>query len=247
MQTKKKNKKIGFGERFYRKIAKPKGLISFEVSVKETDLWISAEKELIKEAETLVLDARHQIESYIELHPDFLTSLCPWQYDALAPPVVKDMINGSKKANVGPMASVAGAIAEYVGKGLLKYTTQVIVENGGDIFVKLERELNVSVFSTSHYDIGIIIKKDMMPIGICSSSGKIGHSLSFGCSDIVCVTSSSTSIADAAATYIANRIKKDEDIKKIEKWASYIKSIKGVLAIVNDNISVWGEIELTLI
>ncbi len=246
MQARRRNKRLGFGKRFYRRMARPKGLVSFNVAIKETDLWISAEKELIKEAGGLVLEARHQIESYIRSYPAFLTALSPWKKDILAPSVVKEMISASERAKVGPMAAVAGAIAEYVGRGLLRFSKEVIVENGGDVFVCLNRQVNVSVFSNSSYDMGIVIKKDMMPVGICSSSGKIGHSLSFGRSDIVTVVSHSASIADAAATFIANRIKQTEDIKAIEDWASQIDGVIGVLAMINENISLWGDLEFAL-
>jgi len=242
-----KNKKLGFGERFYRKISKPKGLISFHIAIKETDLWISAKSKLIKEATDIVLDARYQIESYIKAYPEFLISLSPWNEDPFAPPVVKDMIYSSREARVGPMAAVAGAIAEYVGKKLLELSDEIIVENGGDIFLSLKRPVTVSIFSGSSSNIGIIIRENMMPIGVCSSSGKIGHSLSFGKSDIVSVISSSTSLADAAATSIANRIKKEEDLKKIDLWASQIKGIRGILAMLNGNFSIWGDVEITIV
>lgn len=247
MEIKRKNKKLGFGKRFYRRIARPKGLISFHVAIKETDLWISAKRDLSKETKDLVLNARHQIESYIEAYPEFLTSLSPWNNDPFAPPIVREMIDSARKASVGPMAAVAGAIAEYVGKRLLRLTDEVIVENGGDIFMRLNRAVTVSVFSEPFPNIGIIIKEDVMPVGICSSSGKIGHSLSFGKSDIVSVISSSASLADATATSIANRIKEIDDLKKIDLWASQIEGIKGVLAILNGNISLWGDMEITIL
>lgn len=247
MQARKKNKRLGFGKRVYRRMAKPRGLVSFNIAIKETDLWISAEKELIKEAQTLVLDARHQIESYIRMHPDFLTSLSPWRKDILAPVLVKEMISASEKAKVGPMAAVAGAIAEYVGKGLLRFTSEVIVENGGDVFIHLNRPVTVSIFSGSLHNMCIVIREDIMPVGVCSSSGKIGHSLSFGHSDIVTIISSSASIADAAATSIANKIKNAKDIENIECWASQIEGVLGALAFLNKNLSLWGNLELTLL
>ncbi len=238
MQRKEKNR-IGLGKRFYRKIAKPKGLVQFSVTFKETDLWISAKKDLKEEAEHLTLDARNQIESYIKLYSEFLYTLLPWNEDPFAPPIVLEMIQAAKKANVGPMASVAGAIADYVGRGLLRLSTEVIVENGGDIFLNLKRDVHVGLFSGNEYEIGVLIKKDMMPVGVCSSSGKIGHSLSFGNADIVTVISHSAAISDAFATSIANRIKEKKDIREIGRWASQIDGIIGAIAIFNGDISIW--------
>jgi len=239
-----KKNRIGFGERFYRRIAKPKGLVQFSVTIKETDLWISARRNLKKEAEHLILDARNQIESYIKLYPEFLYTLLPWSEDPLAPPVVLQMIQAAKKANVGPMASVAGAIADYVGRGLLRLSSDVIVENGGDVFLNLKRDVHVGLFSGNKYEIGVLIKKDMMPAGICSSSGKIGHSLSFGNADIVTIISHSAAISDASATSIANRIKEKKDIREIGRWASQMDGIIGAIAIFNGDISIWGDIEI---
>jgi len=234
-------------KRFYRKISYPKGLISFQVSVKETDLWISAIENLSRHAETLILDARNQVESYIKRYPEFLNTLLPWHEDMFAPPVVKEMIKASRIASVGPMSAVAGAIAEYVGKGLLRFSDEVIVENGGDVFLMLKRDADILVYSGNRYEVELRLKKDMMPAGVCSSSGKIGHSLSFGNADVVTVFSNSASLSDATATAIANRIKKEGDLKKLGKWASQIKGIFGVLAIVEGNMSIWGEVEILCI
>ncbi len=244
MQGKERKNKWGFGHRFYRKIAKPKRLVSFSVKVSQTDLWISAERDLKKEAEFFVLNARNQVEAYIERHPEFLSTLLPWPEDPTAPPVVKEMIKAGRNAGIGPMSAVAGAIAEYVGRKLLRFSSEVIVENGGDVFLSLNRAVTVGVFFGKDCQIGINVKEDMMPAGICSSSGKIGHSLSFGNADLVTVFSRSASIADSAATAIANRISKTGDIRELNKWGTQIKGIFGIVAVVNGNISFWGNLEI---
>ncbi|RLB10132.1 MAG: UPF0280 family protein [Deltaproteobacteria bacterium] len=243
VKEKKKNK-WGFGKKFYRKITRPEGLVSFSVQVKQTDLWISAKKELKREAELFVLSARNQIEGYIERYPEFSKTLLPWPEDLTAPPVVKDMIRAGRNAGIGPMSAVAGAIAEYVGKKLLRFSDEVIVENGGDVFLCLNRSVTVGILFGRECQIGVKIKEDMMPAGVCSSSAKIGHSLSFGRADLVTVFSHSASVADSAATAIANRIKKAADIKELNRWADQIKGIFGIVAIFNKNISLWGDLEI---
>ena len=173
---------------------KASDLVSFQVRVKETDLWVSTGERLEKETRDLVLHARHQIESYISSHPDFLTTLKPYPDDPLAPPVVKEMISATRPSGVGPMASVAGAIAEFVGQGLLKSTGQVIVENGGDIFLMAKRPVTVSIFagaSPLSEKLGLLIPTGQMPLGVCTSSGTVGHSLSLGAADAACVLSAS--------------------------------------------------------
>jgi ApbE superfamily uncharacterized protein (UPF0280 family) len=206
-------------ERSYRKRVKAKGLVSFQIAMKETDLWVSAERRLEAETRDLVLNKRQQLETYIHTHPDFLT----------------------------PMASVAGAIAQHVASGLLQWTEQVIVENGGDIFLKVNRPVTVSLLaghSPLSGRIGIKIPTQQMPLGICSSSGTVGHSLSMGKADVVCILSSSAIMADGAATALGNRVKSRTDLKQIATWADQIKDIRGGLAIIGDKMATWGAIEL---
>lgn len=236
-----------YQERTYRKTVSAKELVSFQVMVKETDLWISADINLEKESSDLVFDSRQQIEHYIRSHQEFATSLLPFPEDPYAPPIVREMINVTRRLGVGPMASVAGAIAQYVASGLLKLTDQVIVENGGDIFLKVNRPVTVGILAGSSSlseRFGLLIPERHMPLGICSSSGTVGHSLSMGIADVVCLLSSSASLADSAATALGNWIKRNNDLKKIALWASDIEGILGGVVIVKDKMASWGDIEL---
>jgi ApbE superfamily uncharacterized protein (UPF0280 family) len=238
---------IEYRERTYRKRARTKDLVSFHVAVKETDLWVSAERSLENETRDLILGHRHQLERYIQSHPDFLTTLQPYPQDPYAPSLVRDMIEATRGVGVGPMASVAGAIAQYVGKGLGQWSDQVIVENGGDIFLKANRPVTVSIFageSPLSGKIGVVIPKEKMPLGICSSSGTVGHSLSAGVADLVCLLSPSAVLADGAATALGNRIKSKTALEKVATWADQIEGIMGGLVIVRDKMATWGEIEL---
>ncbi|UCD87462.1 MAG: UPF0280 family protein, partial [Desulfobacterales bacterium] len=123
-------------QRTYRSLVSHKKLANFRIVVKETDLLVRADKPLETETKDLVLRYRIPLERYLEQHPGFVRAMVPWPQDQLAPPIVRTMIAASQKAGVGPMAAVAGAIAEYVGRDLLAYSKDVIVENGGDIFIK---------------------------------------------------------------------------------------------------------------
>ncbi len=111
-------------------------LVGFQIKIHETDLMILADQEYREVATAVVLQERRQLEHYIASHPGFLESLSPWPEDPLAPRIVKEMIQAGARVNVGPMAAVAGAIAAAVGRALLDYSPEVIVENGGDIFLK---------------------------------------------------------------------------------------------------------------
>lgn len=222
-------------------------MVSFHVAVKETDLWIKADRKLEKECTDLIFSCRYQIESYIKSHPEFLTSLLPYPQDIYAPRIVRTMIEEAGKSGVGPMASVAGMIAQYVGNGLLQMSEQVIVENGGDIYLKANRPVTVSIFageSPLSEKIGMLIPLRNMPVGVCSSSGKVGHSFSMGKSDAVCIVSSSAALADSAATSIGNRIKSKKDLEQVANWAGEIGGILGGVAIIDDGMATWGDIEL---
>ncbi len=236
-----------YEKRFYRKRVRTQGLISYNVVVKETDLWVSTDRNLEKETRDLVLHYRFQLENYIQAHPEFLTTLRSYSDDIYGPPLVREMITATRDLDVGPMASVAGAVAQFVGKGLLESTGQVIVENGGDVFLKAGRPVTVSVFageSPLSGKIGIMVQPGNMPMGICSSSGRVGHSFSMGSADVVCLLSPSAARADGAATALGNMARTKKDLEKVAERAKGIEGIIGGLAIMGDRMTAWGDIEL---
>lgn len=233
--------------RTYRHWVRSKDLISFNVTAKETDLYIRASRNLKTKALKLVLKYRDTLERYIERHPSFLTSLEPIPISEDAPHIVKSMSESARKAGVGPMASVAGAIAEFVGTELLAFSPEVIVENGGDIFLKSLKRRIINIYagkSPLSGKIGLEIEADETPMGICTSSGTVGHSLSYGKADAVVVLSQSPTLADAAATAIGNLIKQPNDIPSGIEFAKGIEGIKGLLVIKDDKVGLWGEVKI---
>jgi len=234
-------------ERIYRDLVKTDDLVKFEVIVKETDLLVRAEKDLSKEARESALRYRHQLETYIAMNPEFQTSLIPVKDDLHVPEIIQEMIRTSQLAQVGPMAAVAGAMAEMVSKDLLKLSREVIVENGGDIYLVTSKERIVGIYaghSPLSLKIGILIKPEETPLGICTSSGTVGHSLSFGKADAVCILSRSAALADAAATSVGNVIQEKKDIEKGLERGKEIKGVLGVLIIIGEKMGVWGNIKL---
>jgi ApbE superfamily uncharacterized protein (UPF0280 family) len=233
--------------RTYRHWVKDKNLAAFNVTVKETDLYIRARSDLKQEARKLVLKYRRMLEEYIEGHPPFLTSLEPLAVDDDAPPLVREMAEAARKAGVGPMAAVAGAIAEAVGRELLYFSPEVIVENGGDIYLKSLTKRLIGIYagqSPLTGRVGLEIEGKDTPLGVCTSSGTVGHSLSYGQADAVIVLSQSTALADAAATAIGNRILKPQDIPGGIEFARSIKGLKGVVIIQGEQVGAWGEVKL---
>ncbi len=239
--------RVGFLKKKYRSFENVKGFFAFEVRFKETDLYIKAKKNLASEAREAVINFRYQLESYIKSHPSFLTSLSPVPTDPLAPEIVKEMISSSSVANVGPMASVAGTIALYVGKALLHLSNEVIVENGGDIYLNTSFPVKVGIFSGKtpfSNRVYIIVDPKKGQHGVCTSSAKIGHSLSFGDADTVTVVANSPSLADALATSLGNRIKKIQDFERVIEPFKNISGFFGALAIVRGKMAIFGDIEI---
>jgi len=237
-----------YQERTYRnRVSKKENLVSFQIKVGETDLYISAGKNLADIARKSVHKYRRFIEEYIKHQPQFLDSLIPIKPDEMAPAIIKEMLNASRLSGVGPMASVAGAIAQYVGMDLLEHSDNIIVENGGDVFLKSDNEMTIGIFagkSPLSYKVALTVRSEETPLGICTSSGTVGHSLSLGRADAVCVTSKSASLADAAATSIGNRVRKERDIKAALESGAEIEGVLGILIIVGDKLGAYGAIEL---
>ncbi len=233
--------------RDYRHWVQDRELASFNVVVKETDLYIRASSDLSSEARKLVLKYRNQLEGYISQHTSFASSLKPLPVAEDAPPIVKEMADSARKFGVGPMASVAGAIAQFVGCGLLDHSPEVIVENGGDIFINSSRDRVVAIYagkSPLSGRLGLEIKGEETPLGICTSSGTVGHSLSLGRADAVVAIADSATLADAAATAIGNIISQPDDIPAGIEMARSNQELIGLLIIKDDKIGICGSIKI---
>lgn len=236
-----------YRKKTYRTMTSMGRWTGFEIRIKETDLLIKALKKLKKEAMESVIRYRGQIEAYIEQRPIFKETLIPYPMDPMAPPIIREMIKASHIAGVGPMASVAGAIAEYVGRDLMDHSQEVIVENGGDIYINAKEEVIVGIFagrSPLSNRIGIRISGKDSPVGVCTSSGTVGHSRSFGRADAACIVADSSTIADAVATGTGNLVKTVKDMEEAISYARGIKGVRGGVIILGQSFSAWGEIEL---
>jgi hypothetical protein len=236
-----------YEKRTYRNLVSTDDLVKFEVMVKETDLLIRAERDFSKEARESVLKYRHQLETYIATNPEFQRSLVPLTDDPYAPEIVQQMIRASRLAGVGPMAAVAGAVAECVSKDLLKISKEVIVENGGDIYLATSKERTIGIYagdSPLSLKIGIVISPEETPLGVCTSSGTVGPSLSFGKADAVCILARSSALADAVATAVGNIVKEEKDIESGLERGREIEGVLGTFIIFEEKMGVWGNVRL---
>lgn len=223
-------------ERTYRNYVRADDLVKFEVIEKETDLLILAEKNLYDKALAATLKYRAQLETYIQSGV--------W-YNA--PPIVRAMARVARQAKVGPMAAVAGAIAEYVGCDLRQFTDEIIVENGGDIYLKINRPRKVGIYAgASPFSEKIALEVDPRPkpFSVCASSGTIDQAFNFGRADAVVIVAESALLADAAATAVGNAVKEVADIENALKLAKKIRGLDGVLIIKGDQLGALGKIKI---
>ncbi|MBD3293365.1 MAG: UPF0280 family protein [Armatimonadia bacterium] len=232
--------------RRYRKRVAAEGLVRFEVAVAETDLMVLAERELRDEARAAAREARRQIQSHGALRPEFLSARRPLPVEEPAPDIVFAMYGAGRAAGTGPMAAVAGAVAEHVARALSELSSEVIVENGGDLFLITQRERLVAVSAPgSPMDGRMALVVPPGERGICTSSGTLGHSASAGRADAVVIAAPKGAVADAVATAAANRVTSPDDIQAAVDFARGTAELEHVLIICGDALGTWGTFEMT--
>lgn len=230
---------------------------TFIVNHLETDLWIavSAEKyDPVVEtySHERIFFYRDILDKHIQKYPDFLTSLTPLIAPLNLPGIVSSMYEASEMSGTGPMSAVAGAMAECISNDLIGEFGfgEVIVENGGDIFMKLLKPATLSVFagnSPLSEKIGLVIKPEQTPLSVCCSSATVGHSLSFGTADACVIACRSGSLADAYATACCNSVKNTDMIGEVTEEYLSKPGILSVVIIKDDKTGMGGEIEITLL
>ena len=241
-----------YTDRFYRRAYRQADMIHFNVAVAETDLNIGVNKSeytagLVSYTKDIIKNIRRPLEDYIKRDPRFLISLEPYKLLPDFPKIAGVMAEAGFAANVGPMAAVAGAIAEEVGEVLTELCGELIVENGGDIYMKTDVVRRVGIFageSVLSGRVAIEIEPEQSPIGICTSSAKVGPSLSFGKTDAVVILSRSAALADAVATACGNIVQTANDLEKALDFAAKIKEVSGAVIIIGDHLGVRGNVKL---
>lgn len=239
-------------KRDYRALHEARDLHYFHIQVKETDLAIAVDQvsysdHLISLCENEVKRLRSDLEFYISRQPSFRTSFIPLALLPDAPALARHMAGAAIPAGVGPMAAVAGAFAQAVGEVLMSRVQETIVENGGDIYLNSQKDRIISVFagrSRFSHRLGLKIKTTNSPLGICTSSGTVGPSVSLGKADAVVILAPDAALADAVATGAANLVQNEDDLMKAVHYVQNIDGVSSILAIKNDKMAAWGEIEI---
>jgi len=211
--------------------------------VKETVVTIIAEEEFVKPAKEAIVYHRRELEQFIAEDPFFRLTLELYPKREDVPEIVRRMIDASSMVGIGPMSAVAGTISQLAVEAMIVAgATYAIVDNGGDIALINDEEVLVGVYAGDINDFALKVEPRDTILGICTSSGKIGPSISFGNSDAVTVVSENTSIADSAATAIGNLISDSDSIDDAIKHFSGVDGVDGLLIICNGRIGTWGDL-----
>jgi ApbE superfamily uncharacterized protein (UPF0280 family) len=209
--------------------------------LKQTVVTIIADApEYIESAKQAIRAHRRSLELFIELNPFFRFALEPVE-DYIGDPsdIVQRMLVASSVAKVGPMAAVAGVIADLAVEAMVDAgASYAIVDNGGDLALTSDRDVIVGIYggASPFKDVGFKIEPTRF-LGVCTSSATVGPSISFGTADVACVIAKTACLADAAASALGN-LSNDP-----EAAFSAIKDISGVfgaLLIVEEKLVTWG-------
>lgn len=246
-----------FEPRTYRSQFNVDRFTGFEVKYLETDLWIGIDpasfKDEIKDlAEAKIKELRDKLDNYIQKEPFFKKSLKPFQPKEEAPSEAIEMAVAAELAGIGPMSTVAGLFAREIGNEITQNfsVNELVIENGGDIYALLKDDLVLSVFageSILSERIGLVIPPDNKQLGICTSAGTVGPSLSYGKADAVVVVCKDILMADAFATALGNKVKSPDHVEKVIKQAEKYPEIQTVLIICEDKVGIKGENEIRIL
>jgi len=223
-------------------------MITEKISIEETNITLKTDLQK-HNLNAYILKERSELKDYILRHEDFLISLEPLLVED-APLIVKMMARAGRKAEVGPMAAVAGTIAQLSMGYLLSEGAKIaIVDNGGDVAINTNKDIIMGLYagdSSLSGQIGFKLKHGKTPMGVCTSSGTVGHSISFGRADSVTVFAKEASVADALATSIANEVKGKADNDAVSNGLARADDLRdhmqGVLVIVGESAGMVGKI-----
>ena len=228
----------------------------FCVKFLESDLWIGVDSgsysaSMEADTYTMLVDLRRSMDAYLLMDPQYKAALTPYDAGLEAPAILKEMSKVSHKTGIGPMSAVAGAVAQHVAEFLKSQfgVKEVIVENGGDIYAEAHFDMDIAVFagqSPLSEKIGLHIPATDFPLGICTSSGTVGPSLSLGRADAVMIVCKDVLLADSYATAMANRIRTVNDLEPVIDRIQNIPDILGAIAIKDDRLALCGHYELRL-
>jgi ApbE superfamily uncharacterized protein (UPF0280 family) len=207
---------------------------------------VSDSQAAIEAAKESIQRSFFELELYVRANPKFLYTLTPIPAPE-EPLVAKMMAQAAQKADVGPMAAVAGAIADIAVEAMLKTGCKVaVVENGGEIMAQSNQPVDVAVAAGEEpLSKRFGFRLTEFPIGVATSSGRFSHAFSFGDAEAATVFCRNASIADAAATAVGNVVKGEDAKAGIEAGISRglsIEGVEGVMVIYKGEVGTAGKI-----
>ncbi|MCD1294555.1 UPF0280 family protein [Methanocella sp. CWC-04] len=213
--------------------------------IKETIVTVIAAEKYHDVCMASIRRSRAELEQYILKDPYFKVTFDPYHCDAGAPEVVKRMADASRIAGVGPMAAVAGTIAWIAVEDMVKAGASfALVDNGGDIAVINDEPVLAGIYAGESPIKGLALEipgRDTI-LGICTSAGTVGPSISLGNSDAAMVISENVSLADASATALGNRIVDSTSLESAFDFLKGMPEIQGALGIIGDKMATYGRL-----
>ena len=261
-----------YQSRSYRKAMGSSRFSSITFAVGESDLWIGYApqtidaKALATEGSRIVRKLRNEILNYPD--PSFLSSFVPLEEEGQKEAIsnkkkkgyeneidsehssfIASMLNAANLSGTGPMASVAGAIAQEVGSALKKRFAleEIVVENGGDLYIDVLKPLPVTLYAGDNSlsgKVAIVVESQHCPLGVCTSSAKVGHSHSFGAADAVMVACHDAALADAYATSFCNIVREEADVQKVTELMNDKAEILSALVLLDTKLALCGQLEV---
>lgn len=233
---------------YRRQTARRPGETSFQVVVAQTDLYVTAQRDLARDMADYVSTLRAALSTYLLLNPDFQRSLTPVAAGPDAPAIARDMAEATARFGVGPMAAVAGAFAQAVADRFVGQSPELLVENGGDVYLHGQKERLVALLAKPVEGARLALRFDAasLPAAVCASSATVGPSLSLGRADMVTVVADRGAVADAAATALANLLVTAEDMEGVLAAAKGMarRGVRGVFVQLGDLVGLVGDLDL---
>lgn len=218
--------------------------------IKQSNLLVISEsRQAISQAFSSIVWHRAALESYVRTDPSFELALDPIVVDGDAPRIVQLAAGATEIAGVGPMAAVAGSLAELAMEAMLSTGSRTnLIENGGEISASSTSPLTVGIYagrSAFSERVGFLLAPSDFPIGIATSSATVSHALNFGEADAAVIVADTASMADAVAKAACNAVRGDDCEASVQSGLEVVEKIghvRGALIIRDGCIGTVGKL-----
>ena len=215
---------------------------SFEIQVQDMVLHITAPDDFAEESRAAALSFWEQLQSYALRNPQFRQSKRPLhEIAADAPPIVREMVDASSKAGVGPMFTFRGAVTDQVGRFLAGSLSEVTVACDGDYFIQTKKRMKLAVKRHGGEPIAVAVEASREGVGVSTT---LGRGRGGGGPDGLAVLATSCMLADAAAAGVQALLPKSDGFKLALQYLQQVPGVRGGVVVVGDRIGVAGGVEI---